>query len=386
MCVKGMPMNARNRRRIPALLSAVLTVAAWSTYPAFAYDESTGAADIVVTSLVSPDGRRVAFGEFTGKRGRGATRLTVCSPDGSRRREVRTFTGASGRVLWYGNDQLLFTTRESGYNRVSLEGEELPPITLPSGTDVLYKRLAPNGKQVAYVGQYLSKQGEPQRGLFVVTLATGQVRQLIDKKLKTAPAWSPDSRKLAIGSAAGHTGHHQLVLVDVETGDITETGVEGVGASWSSDGRFVACTTEMVHGCFWSKGVPTDGRIGVWDVKEKTLRPVSPPGHHLYDDTNPIIIMSGSLDPVWSPDSNWIAYRHTTYAPAEHSRQYLMPNATWIVSRKGDRLRKVFDGHAKVGWTSDSRFLIYVQEGEFRRVDIHELQLVQTGGELRAPR
>ena len=77
---------------------------------------------------------------------------------------------------------------------------------------------------------------------------TREVRQLIDKDLKTTTAWSPDSRKLAIGDSPGYGNIYPLVIVDADTGVIDKTGVQGAGPSWSPDGRSIAVSTGFHQG------------------------------------------------------------------------------------------------------------------------------------------
>jgi hypothetical protein len=98
---------------------------------------------------------------------------------------------------------------------------------LPEGCDPLYRLTSPDGRRVAFVGEYTPTTAGAQgrNGLFVVNLATREVRQLIEKDLKTTTAWSPDSRKLAIGDSPGYGNIYPLVIVDADTGVIDKTGL-----------------------------------------------------------------------------------------------------------------------------------------------------------------
>ena len=129
---------------------------------------------------------------------------------------------------------------------------------LPEGCDPLYRHTSPDGRRVAFVGNYTPTipGAQVRYGLFVVNLMTREVRQLIDKDLKTTTAWSPDSRKLAIGDSPGYGNIYPLVIVDADTGVIDKTGVQGAGPSWSPDGRSIAVSTGFHQGGSWSGGVP----------------------------------------------------------------------------------------------------------------------------------
>ena len=141
---------------------------------------------------------------------------------------------------------------------------------LPEGCDPLYRHTSPDGRRVAFVGNYTPTMSGAQvrYGLFVVNLMTRAVRQLIDKDLKTTTAWSPDSRKLAIGDSPGYGNIYPLVIVDADTGVIDNTGVQGAGPSWSPDGRSIAVSTGFHQGGSSSGGVPTDGHIGLYDIQD----------------------------------------------------------------------------------------------------------------------
>jgi dipeptidyl aminopeptidase/acylaminoacyl peptidase len=161
-----------------------------------------------------------------------------------------------------------------------------------------------------------------------------------------------------------------LVIVDVETGEISATGVEGVGASWSSDGRFLAFTTEVVRGGSWLYGIPVDGRIAVLDVGTRELIHVTPAGKHVRDEETAKRELQGSLEPVWSPDGQWIAYRKTGYFRANKKAERKRTEETWIVDKEGQGARKVADGFGPVAWAHDSQSLFILKENQIDRVEI----------------
>lgn len=230
---------------------------------------------------------------------------------------------------------------------------------LPESCEVLYKSLSPDGKKVAFVGSRQERGKKASPGLFLVDLADGSVRTLIDKALKTAPAWSPDSTKLAIGSAEGYVTHYPLVIIDVRTGAVDETGAEGVGADWSPDGREIAVTTQIAVAHTWSRGVPVSGRIGVWDVVDRTMRLLGPEGRTLRIGANSTAV-SGSLRPVWSPDGKWIAFEQ--YAATSEAGHGAVVRPVCIIRRDGSDLRQALDEFRPFRWAADSRALLFKDE------------------------
>ncbi len=243
---------------------------------------------------------------------------------------------------------------------------------LPDGCEPIYRRTSPDGKRVAYIGRYTPDEGPEQSGLFVVDLAAKRVRRLLPDALKTAPAWSPDSRRLAVGDAPGYVVHYPLILVDSETGAVERTGVEGVGAAWSPDGRSIAVSTEIQGGGSWSGGIPIDGRIALYDVATKVLTPITPPGFNLHDPRSNTSALGGSLRPAWSPDSRRLAFQH----------QGLQGEGSiWVVDRDGTHLRRAFDGIREARWSPDGRTLIVAADNNHPEAQTEVDRLAVVGPE-----
>lgn len=325
--------------------------------------------------LVSPDGRYVSWGvPGYSQDGEEITRLMICKSDGTNHREIQTVPDRRDHVLWLGNDRIICSARRStDYAVVALDGTKLPDMTLPNGCDILYKRLSPDGRMVAFVGSGPVSDTSLGHGLFVVELATGRVRRLIDKALKTAPAWSADSRKLAIGNSPGYARYYPLIIVDVQTGQISPAQVEGVGAAWSPDGQCLAFTTQVVRGGGWRYGIPMDGRIGIFNLTTGKLIAASPPGRNDRDRQTGKYDTAGSLLPVWSPDGQWMAYLRTASFRADKESPMKESKELWIVDKQGRRSRRILDEFYPVAWAHDSRSLFILKEHQIDRVDTESL-------------
>lgn len=342
-----------------------------------------------VITLLSPDGRYLAYGiPAYSSDGECITRLMICKPDGTEQKELQQAPVCNGEVQWLGNDRLICTEMQSSrYSVVSLDGNTLDDIVLPAGCDVLYKRMSPDGGKVAFIGRFQRPDEARQFGLFVVELKTGEIRRLIDKSLKTAPAWSPDSRKIAIGNSAGYVREHPLVIVSVETNEITATEINGVGASWSNDGRYLAFTTEVVRGGGWWYGIPSDGRIGLLDVETRQLSFVTPAAHNTKNEETGKRDCEGYIQPVWSPDSNWLACRKIGYFRANKDLEPNTSDETWIVNIQSQEPKKVADGYGPIAWAKDSRSLYILKKNQLDWVDINDLnsRTIATWEDAKAP-
>jgi WD40-like Beta Propeller Repeat len=256
---------------------------------------------------------------------------------------------------------LLITTAASAQAPVIAKSATTPnnaePV-LPEGCDPLYRLTSPDGRRGAFVGDYTptTAGAKTRHGLFVVNLATKEVRQLIEKDLKSPTAWSPDSRKLAIGDSPGYGNIYPLVIVDAGTGVIDRTDVQGAGPAWSPDGRSIAVSTGFHQGGCWSGGIPVDGHIGLYDIQTRRLTPLTPLGYNHYDDRTGLSAMRGAIRPVWSPDGRRIAFE--LWAQTRQGDKTTQIRDVWVVDRDGKNLRRALAGSTTgARWSPDGKGL-----------------------------
>ena len=229
---------------------------------------------------------------------------------------------------------------------------------LPEGCDPYLPQVSPDGRRVAFVGGYQPPApGAARRyGLFVVNLAIGEVRQLIDRGLKTPAAWSPDSRRLAVGDAAGYVADYPLAVVDADTGAVDRAGVQGAGPAWSPDGTCVAVSTGFHGGGSWIGGIPADGHIGLYDVKARRITPITPPGYNLHDARTDQGAMRGAVRPTWSPDGRRLAFE--LWAQSRRGDEKAESREVWVVNRDGGNLRRALAGSTHgARWSPDGALL-----------------------------
>ena len=330
-------------------------------------ETSTPRPDRAARLAVSGDGKRIAYREGPG-------RIVVRDLEDGAIRELTVSEEGFRDIAWLGNSRIVGGGDEATTLAVvSLDGEQQDPISLPKGMDILYRRFSPDGSLMAFVGRRELPLGGTEHGLFIVNSGTGETRRVLEGALKTTPAWSPDSTRLAIGGAPGYRRSYPLALVDADGGLADLSGIQGVGAAWSPDGRFIAFVTEAVRGGSWSAGVPTDGRVGVLDLDTGRVTPVTPPGVNRKDR------LSGCLNPIWSPDSHWVVCqrRQTPSPPGDSGKWH---SETWVARRDGSALLKAFDGYPSVAWTPDSQALVLVEDGELRRFPLDTMVPVNAEG------
>ncbi|HEX6961395.1 MAG TPA: hypothetical protein VF175_05975, partial [Lacipirellula sp.] len=350
-----------------------------------------------VTTLISPDGRQIAYGQIAvAANGEQRVRIIVGEADGSNRRPLPIEAEAVDEVQWYGNDRLAYVTRhgQDYYYLMDLDGQPADELRMPPGCDSFHQQcLAPNGKMIAFCGNHFEidkrfdSDDERRKfledhpdikaergGLFVVDLEMQTVERLLDEVVANLPSWSPDSKYIACG-IGGYQKDYPLVVVEIETGEVHRPDVKGVASGWSPDGKCLAITTDIVKGGSWRGGIPMDGAMGVFDVEkfledgEVSLERVSEPGTNVRVEKPNSWSLSGSYGAVWSPDGKWLAYRRQESSRNEE-REKTTHEEVWIVRPDGREPRKVLvHGADELAW-ADDRTLVWVHDGQFGRVDV----------------
>jgi hypothetical protein len=340
--------------------------------------------EVRVSFLVSPDGKSLAYGiPSFDERGDLATQLMICNVDGSEPRKLQAVPGLCNEVLWLGNDRLACTARDWTYYWIApIDGSAYSELKMPAACNILYKRLSPNGRLVAFINSYQHPDDGLQYGLFVVELKTGNVRRLLETNVRTAPAWSPDSRKLAIGNAAGYVSYHRLVIVDVESGELTDMGVKGVGAAWSPDGRWLAFTTDVANeGGYW-RGIPWGGRIGVLNVETRKLTYASPPAINKRDAATDTSEAEGFFGPYWSFSEKGRLIFHRGHMQKSPESGRVDDKEIWLwrseLAEQGDRAARKIVGDFQLdslppppmAWGREGQFAYILQDKRIDRVDV----------------
>lgn len=126
-------------------------------------------------------------------------------------------------------------------------------LILESRFPLMSPAWSPDGQWLSYVSfeDHLS-------AVYVQRVLTGQrTRVSMRAGINGAPAWSPDSKKLAL-TLSGDSGHPQIYILDLGTQHLTRiTDVPAINteAAWSPDGRYIYFTSDRA-------GEPQIYRIG----------------------------------------------------------------------------------------------------------------------------
>jgi dipeptidyl aminopeptidase/acylaminoacyl peptidase len=236
---------------------------------------------------------------------------------------------------------------------MTLTAQTMQQLTEQLGKTVLYAdvALSPDGTHVAWV-QSTAAATSTQTYISGTSGNTPAVMVKIPTTVERTdfdPAWSPDSKTLAVFSSAGEKGQRQLWMVNADGSDPKKiTNLKGYAARprWSHDGKQIAFLyIEGAGGGGPLMAAPTttgvidtaihNQRIAVLDVASGQLRQVSPENLHIYDyDWSPddkTFVATAAPGPG---DNNWwIAQIYTIDAASGTATSIYKPSLQVAVPR-----------------------------------------------------
>jgi len=252
--------------------------------------------------------------------------------------DVKTLDAGSGTVVFeqagYVHELDAKTGKEHVVN-ITATGDF--PWMMPRWQDVTNRMtnisLSPTGKRVV-----VEARGE----IFTIPAEKGDVRNLTHSSASAErdPAWSPDGKyvsyfsdksgeyKLVIEAQDGLTPPREIAL-DHPTHYYT--------TSWAPDSKKI---------CF------TDTNLKVWVLDVET-------GSAKIIGSDPWMVPQRTLDPVWSPDSKWVAYS---------SRLKSLYHAIFVSNVETGETKQVTDGLAdsvSAAWDASGKYLWFLASTDF---------------------
>src|SRR5947209_11586408 len=236
---------------------------------------------------------------------------------------------------------------------MSLTAQTMQHLTEQLGKTVLYGdvSLSPDGTDVAWVQSTAATRSKQ-----IYVSKTSPNGQAVTVKIPTAgertdfdPAWSPDSKMLAVFSSGGEKEQRQLWMVNADGSSpkkITKLNGYAARPRWSHDGKQIAflyiqgaggggplmaatATTGVIDTAIHNQ------RIAVLNVDTGELRQVSPENLHIYDyDWSPddkTFIATAALGPG---DNNWwIAQIYTIDIASSNATSVYKPSLQIAIPR-----------------------------------------------------
>jgi len=198
----------------------------------------TNSHSISLTPALSPDGRYLAYTDFSS----GRPALYIKNLSNGRLSTI----GKSGISIdpgWRNSREVATTLSFEGDQEIYLikaDGAIARRLTFSKGID-LSPSFSPDGNKMAYVSD---RNGLPQ--IFIEDLSSGQVNRLtFSGRYNTQPSWSPAGDKIAY--TTWESGGEINIFVTGIDGSglkqLTEQSGENESPSWSPDGRMIVFTS-----------------------------------------------------------------------------------------------------------------------------------------------
>src|SRR5438552_7282241 len=248
---------------------------------------------------------------------------------------------------------------------MTLTAQTMQHLNEQLGKTVLYGDIAlsPDGTHVAWVQSTAATTSKQTyvRGTSGNAEATMVNIESAGQRTDSDPAWSPDSKTLAVFSAAGEKDQKQLWRVSTDGSDPKKlTSLTGYAARprWSRDGKKIAFLyIEGAGGGGPLMAAPTttgvidtaihNQRIAVLDVATGQLGQVSPPDLHIYD-----------FD--WSPDDKTFV---TTAAPGPGDNNWWIAQIYTINGANGSAT-SIYKPSLQVAvprWSPDGKSVAFIE-------------------------
>ena len=252
--------------------------------------------------------------------------------------DVKTLDSGAGVVVFEQAGvihELDSKTNKSRVINITAKGDF--PWMMPRWEDVTNKMttlvLSPTGKRIA-----VEARGE----IFTIPAEKGDVRNLTHSSgsAERDPAWSPDGKYISYFS--DKSGEYKVVL-EAQDGlspvrEITlPNPVHYYTASWSPDSK---------------KLLFSDTNLKVWVLDIAT-------GQTKVVGNDPWMVPTRTLNPVWSPDSKWVAYA---------SRLRSLYHAIFVANVETGEAKQITDGLAdsvSPAWDASGKYLWFLASTDF---------------------
>jgi TolB protein len=197
-------------------------------------EQLTNSHSISLTPTLSPDGRYLAYTDFTS--GRPALYIKNLA---EKKTSAASKSGVSIAPCWRNNNEVATTLSFEGNQQIYLikpDGSVARRVTISKAIDVS-PSFSPDGSKMAFVS---SRNGAPQ--IFIQNLQSGEVKRLtFNGKYNTQPSWSPAGDKIVYSTMEGK-GEINLFIINPDGSDLrqlTRKSGENEHPSWSPDGGMI---------------------------------------------------------------------------------------------------------------------------------------------------
>ena len=252
--------------------------------------------------------------------------------------DVKTLDAGAGALVFEQAGYIHELDPRSGKERIvpiTVTGDF--PWMMPRWEDVSSRitnmELSPTGKRIL-----VEARGE----IFTIPAEKGDVRDLTNSSgaAERDPAWSPDGKSIAYFS--DRTGEYKLYIESPDAlAPPREIAIKKpkhyYTVSWSPDSKKILCHD-------------TDLKVWVIDTTNGSMKQVG---------NDPIMVPARTLNPMWSPDSKWVAY-------SAHLKS--LYRAIFIANAETGETRQLTDGLSDAVWPvwdANGKYLWFLASTDF---------------------
>lgn len=250
----------------------------------------------------SPDGRRIAFVSNHG----GAGKIWLVGATGGEPKALVSGPGGESSPQWSPDGKkIAFLSGRGGQQDIwvsNVDGGEPARVTNEKSAKHGI-RWSPDGTRIAYISDLAKTQD-----IYIVPANGGTSKQLTDHtnewdETRWAPAWSPDSKRIAFVSNRSEYYADDLWLVDADGTHLQKvtTNVRVMtDPIWSPDGKHIAFNAVRT----WEFWFDDASDFYLVDMPERRFHQLKTDGY--------ATDLNGALHMYWAPDSRTLYYRYNT--------------------------------------------------------------------------
>ena len=228
---------------------------------------------------------------------------------------------------------------------------ETRPHYVPAAAYIQNASISPTGSRAVF---------EARGEIFTLPAKKGDARNLTQTAgiCERDPAWSPDGKSIAYFSDA--SGEYELVISD-------QKGIEKTfiplgkrsffySPTWSPDSKKIAFTDKALN-LYYINLKPAGSQAPAGD--QPPAPPVEQPKEIVQVDTDTYDHPERSLNPAWSPDSQWLAY--TKRLNSQIRAVFLYE----LVSRQSHQVTDGMSDATDACWSQDGKYLFFTASSNY---------------------